>query len=118
MSDEHPKSQPSPASASAFGPTPLFTEQLPSQPGMVSGMASAFAPFVFFDEVSAGMIYEGTARLTLKAARHIASAPDGTVLGDWVVVSHLRTSTEGLIRLRNLINDLLLHAATPEDLAN
>ncbi len=98
---------------------PQFTETVPSIPGGISGIASATAPFLFFEQVPFANHHEGVGSVTLTASRQIGMMQGGTrVATDFVVVGHLRGSLPALARLRDTINNILLHAATPEDTRN
>lgn len=96
-----------------------FTEAIPSAPGKMSALASANAPFVFFNNAPFGGHDEGVLSITLTAGRLIATQADGTGgAPDFVAVAHLRGSIPAMKRLRQMIDDLVLHAETPEGVRN
>ena len=98
---------------------PQLTETIPSVPGGISGIASANAPFLYFDAAPFANHEEGVGMVTLTASRQIGMTQGGTkVANDFAVVAHLRGSLPAMARLRDIINGLLLHAATPEDTRN
>lgn len=98
---------------------PHFTETLPSAPGAISGIASANAPVIYFEGAPFASVAEGVGRVTLTALREIAPSADGRgVAQDYLVVAHLRGSVPALKRLRKMIDDVLLHAETPEGVPN
>jgi hypothetical protein len=49
--------------------TPPISELIPSVAGGVSGIASANAPIIFFDEIGAFGTYNGIVHMTLEAMR-------------------------------------------------
>jgi hypothetical protein len=87
-------------------------EILPSVQGGVSAIASAHAPFLYFENVPAVGHLNGIIRVTLTASRDMpipgADAP-GT---DQVVVAHLRMNVPAAIALRTSLDAALL-LATP-----
>ena len=91
--------------------TKLPIEIIPSVEGGVSAIASANAPFLYFDGAANFGYLGGIANITLEAVRHISL--DGTnVSRDRVMVAHLRMSLSALMSLKaaitgieNLISD-------------
>ena len=92
-------------------PGPVFTENVPAQVGEVSAIASANAPFLFFDEVANFGFNNGIANVTLQAVRFI-SRPD-RVVHDKVTVAHLRMSLPAAIALRAALDGVIL-SVTPK----
>jgi hypothetical protein len=109
MSDEQPKAPP------ASPPPPQTTEILPSVAGQVSGLASANAPFIFFDIVGThGTNPERTvANISLEVVRHM---PVGNAsIWDRVVVAHLRMPMHAVAALRATLDAIdLLAKPVPE----
>ena len=95
-------------------PSPLvLVESIPSTRNGISGIASANAPFVYFEAVPYVGLCGGVGQITLTAARPITLLADGTVALDHVVVGHLRGSIEALESLRVSIDKVLEMARTP-----
>lgn len=88
-----------------------LTENFPARVGELSALASAHAPFLYFDTVPSFGVRYGVANVTLEAFRFI---PSGTeMLHDRVAVAHLRMSLDAARILRDALNGVLL-AATPK----
>jgi hypothetical protein len=83
-------------------------EIIPSVAGDVSGVASANAPFIYFDGAPTFGFNEGIANVTLEALRYIHA--NGKIVGDKVIVAHLRMSVPGMMRLKAAIEGALLLA--------
>jgi hypothetical protein len=98
---------------------PVVTENIPANAGQISAIASANAPFIYFESVPFFGLFNGIAQITLEASRMIATAPDGRAAVDRVVVAHLRSNLPALRSLRTAIDAILLMAEpTPEGPAN
>jgi len=82
-------------------PPPIVTELLPSVEGRMSGLASAHAPFVFFDAAPTMGHFNGIIHIALSALRFMPT--EGRAVGDAVMVAHLRTNLEGLKSLKAAI---------------
>ena len=54
---------------------PVVTENIPASAGQISAIASANAPFVYFDSASPFGLLNGIAQVTLEANRLIATGP-------------------------------------------
>lgn len=87
---------------------PTFAEVIPSVAGGVSGLASANAPFVFFDEVGSRGYYNGIAHIGLEAVRFMGV--DGKCRTDRAVVAHLRMNMHALAALKAAIAEIELLA--------
>jgi hypothetical protein len=86
-------------------------ERIPSRDKEVSAIASASAPFLYFDGAPNFGFYGGIANVTLEAIRH--TSVDGAVLRDRVAVAHLRMGLEALQSLRSALDGIIL-LATPK----
>jgi hypothetical protein len=89
---------------------PPVVEQIPSVQNGISAVASANAPFLFFDDARAVGYYNGVIRVTLCAARDLPTAAGIGI--DWAVTGHLRMSIPAARALRDAIDSALL-LATP-----
>ena len=100
-------------------PAPIVTENIPAHAGQISGVASANAPFVYFEDASAFGPLNGIGRITLETSRLMPAGPDGRAAIDRVVIAHLRGNFPALRSLRAAIDGILLMAEpTPEGPAN
>jgi hypothetical protein len=98
---------------------PVVAEIIPSVAGDVSGVASANAPFIYFDGAPTFGFTEGIANITLEALRYVHA--NGKLVSDKVIVAHLRMSPHGLLRLKGAIEGVALLAQpveNPEGKAN
>jgi hypothetical protein len=97
-------------------PTPPVTENMPAEAGQISALASANAPFIFFDSASFyGWSQGSIAQLTLDATRLMAAGPDGRVAIDRVVVCHLRCGLPALRGLHAAIDAIIAMAERPAE---
>jgi hypothetical protein len=85
-------------------------EIIPSVPGSISAIASAHAPFLYFENAGAFGILNGVIRITLDAQR-IFPAEGESVAIDRVVVAHLRMNIPAAMSLKAAIEGALLLAA-------
>jgi hypothetical protein len=87
-------------------------EVVPSVAGEISAIASAHAPFLYFEDATAFGHHNGIIRITLEAAR-IIPAPGNprAVVTDRVVVAHLRMNVPAARSLKAAIEGALLLAA-------
>lgn len=92
-------------------PALLLTEIIPGVVGELSALASAQAPFIYFDNAPTFGLNEGIANVTLEAFRNLLI--QGEVRNDRVIVAHLRMSLPTVHRLRNALDGIIL-AATPK----
>jgi hypothetical protein len=94
-------------------------EVIPSVAGEISAIASAHAPFLYFEDVTAFGHVNGIIRITLEAAR-ILPAPGNPAAAviDRVIVAHLRMNVPAARSLKAALEGALLLAApvagTPE----
>ncbi|WP_210484439.1 hypothetical protein [Microvirga antarctica] len=82
----------------------IIVEAIPSVQGEVSAVASATAPFIYFDNASTFGINEGVANITLEANRVMVVG--GEVRGDRVIVAHVRMSVGAIARLKSAIEGI------------
>lgn len=100
-------------------PEVVFLECLTSANGGISAMASAHAPFVYFDAAPFFGIDDGVCEMTLVSRRMTAQTLAGPVGTDLVTVAHLRCGVEALLRLRRAIDGILvLRQPSPSEAAN
>ena len=90
---------------------PAVIEQIPSTTGSLSALASARAPFLYFDSVPNYGFNAGVANLSLEAVRFTASPTGQGVLADRVTVAHLRMSLDAVRALKVAIEGIELLAA-------
>jgi hypothetical protein len=88
-------------------------EIIPSVAGDVSGVASANAPFIYFDGAPTFGLNEGVVNITLEALRYVHA--HGKVVSDKVIVAHLRMSLPAMLRLKSAIEGALLLAQPVEN---
>jgi hypothetical protein len=88
-------------------------EIIPSVAGEISAIASAHAPFLYFEGVPAFGHINGIIRITLEASRDLPAPgrPDIAV-ADRVIVAHLRMNIPAAQALRAALDAALL-IATP-----
>lgn len=91
-------------------PKRLVTEFIPSKEGDISGLASANAPFIYFENAPAYGVLSGTIRVTLTASR-VMPISDQEVKIDHVVVAHLRMNAVSARLLKDTLEKVLLVAA-------
>lgn len=87
-------------------PSQVFTETIPAQAGTISAIASANAPFIYFDNAPNYGVNHGVMNITLEAARFQPGGQAG-VLMDRVLVGHLRMSLPAAENLRAAITAAL-----------
>jgi hypothetical protein len=88
-------------------------EVIPSEAGEISAIASAHAPFLYFEMASAFGHANGIIRITLEAARIMPAPgnPQAAVI-DRVIIAHLRMNIPAALSLKAAIDGALL-LATP-----
>lgn len=91
---------------SAATKQPAEVEVIPGVVGGVSAIASAHAPFIYFDGAANFSFAGGVASITLEAIRFTSVGKD--VLRDRVVVAHLRMSVAALKSLKHAIASIEL----------
>jgi hypothetical protein len=82
---------------------PFFTETIPSVPGANSGVASASAPVIFFDECPTSGYYNGIAHITCEVMRFHPNPAAGRVEIDRMTAAHLRMNAHALVALKDAI---------------
>jgi hypothetical protein len=75
-----------------------FSENVPARQNQVSAIASAAAPFIFFDRVTNCGYLDGIANFTLEAHRHMET--DEGMVHDRVIVGHVRMGAMALASLK------------------
>ena len=93
-------------------PSPLPTETIPAKHGEVSAIASATAPFLYFDGVPNFGVNNGIVNLTLEALRF--QSVGGAIRTDRIIVAHVRCSSAAATSLRDSINGALQLIAAPK----
>jgi hypothetical protein len=88
---------------------PPHGEVIPSGQGQIAAIASAHAPFLYFDAAPTFGAFNGILRITLDAAG-IMPNPNGPSL-DRVVVAHLRMTPQAALSLKAAIEGALLLVA-------
>ncbi|MGB7097527.1 MAG: hypothetical protein WBD95_02000 [Xanthobacteraceae bacterium] len=91
---------------------PPPVESIPSVAGGISAIASAQAPFLYFENAPFFGFLNGIGKITIETSRQIAPAPDGAqgVLFDRVLVAHLVGNIPALKSLRAAIDGVILLA--------
>jgi hypothetical protein len=86
-------------------------EIIPSVAGEISAIASAHAPFLYFENASAFGHLNGIIRITLEASRDLpAPGQPGLAVADRVIVAHLRMNVPAAQSLKAAIDGALLLA--------
>jgi hypothetical protein len=85
-------------------------EIIPSVERGISALASAHAPFLYFEGAPAFGHLNGIIRVTLEASRDIPMPPD-SVGTDRVIVAHLRMNIPAALSLKAALEGALLLAA-------
>ena len=101
---------PKPAPAPAAAPSRTLAESTPSHRGEISAMASAAAPFLYFDGAPNFGVNNGIVNVTLEAVRF--SAVEHEIVPDRVIVAHLRMGIPAAHALKTALEKALL-LATP-----
>ena len=98
-----------PASESAKAAAKTLVEATPSHRGEISALASANAPFLYFDGAPNFGLHNGIVNITLEAIRF--SAVDHEIVPDRVIVAHLRMGLVAAQALKSALEKVLLLAA-------
>ncbi len=85
-----------------------LVEVIPSLTGEVSAIASAHAPFLYFENAPTFANLNGIIRITLEAARDMPTPGGSGVTTDRVIVAHLRMNTQAAQALKAAIEGALL----------
>jgi hypothetical protein len=92
-------------------PPPGVVEQIPSTSGSLSALASANAPFLYFDSVPNYGFNAGVANVSLEVVRFTPNPNGQGVLADRVTVAHLRMSLDAVRAFKTAIEGIELLAA-------
>jgi len=90
-------------------PTPIRSNLPP-----ISDIASAHAPFLYFEDAPTFGHMNGIIQVTLEALRMYSDAPGKNVKTDRVLIAHLRMNIPAARALRAAIDGALLLAKPPE----
>jgi hypothetical protein len=90
-------------------------EIIPSIEGGISAIASAHAPFLYFENAPAVGHLNGIIRITLTASRIL---PGDSASEDHVIIAHLRMNVPAAESLKTAIESALLLAAPVSEKAN
>ena len=97
---------------------PVPIEAIPSHQGAVSGIASADAPFLYFENAPAFGTMNGIIKVTLTATRDMP-LPHNKIASDHVVVAHLRMNMAAARALKSALEGaLLLASPSPSETQN
>lgn len=100
-------------------PKPQTVEIIPSVKGGISALASADAPFIYFENAPFFGLLNGVGQVTLEAGRVFGADADGRPIVDRVLVGHLRGSLPAIKSLRAALDGIILMAKPkPEGPAN
>lgn len=94
-------------------PAKTVVEATPSHRGEISALASANAPFLYFDGAPNFGLHNGVVNITLEAIRF--SAVDHEIVPDRVIVAHLRMGLPAARALKSALEKVLLLAAPVPD---
>ncbi len=83
----------------------------PALDGPASSLASALAPFLYFESAPVFGAMSGIIQITLEAGRLMPGSNGPTA--DRVVVAHLRMNRDGALSLRAALDQALLLSARP-----
>jgi hypothetical protein len=89
-------------------PTKTTVENIPSVTGSISGIASANAPFIYFEDAPFFGLLNGVGKITVSSSRQIASGPERSVLFDQVLVAHLVGNIQATRALRAALDGIIL----------
>jgi len=89
---------------------PTNVENIPSLAGGISALASANAPFIYFENAPFFGMMNGVGKIALESFRQIALAEDGQVQVDRVIVAHLVGNIVAIKNLRAALDGIILMA--------
>jgi hypothetical protein len=93
-------------------------EAIPSVAGGLSGLASAAAPFLYFENAPAFGTMNGIIKVTLTATRDLPQA-NNKIASDHVIVAHLRMNMAAARALKAALEGaILLASPSPTDTQN
>src|SRR5271166_4784171 len=87
-----------------------IVENIPSVAGEISAIASANAPFFYFEEAPFFGLLNGIGKITLAASRQVAVGASGSVLSDRVIVGYIVGNMPAIRSLRSALDGILLMA--------
>jgi hypothetical protein len=97
---------------------PIPVESIPSVQGGVSAIASADAPFLYFENAPAFGTMNGIIKVTLTATRDLP-LPNNKIASDHVVVAHLRMNMAAARALKAALEGaILLASPSPTETPN
>jgi hypothetical protein len=85
-------------------------EVIPSTRGGVSAIASAHAPFIYFESAPIFALTNGIIRITLEAWRDVPGPGAGEITADRAIVAHLRMNIPAAQSLKAALEKVLLLA--------
>jgi hypothetical protein len=97
---------------------PATVENIPSVAGGISAIASANAPFIYFEGAPFYGLLNGVGKIAIATTRQIAADTNGTVQIDQVIVAHLIGNIPALRALKLALDGVLLMAERPEGPGN
>jgi hypothetical protein len=96
--------------ASGSPPIANVVEIIPSVQGGISAIASADAPFLYFEAAPFYGLLNGVGQVTLDTGRIFGADASGKVIMDRVLVAHLRGNLNAIRSLRAALDGILLMA--------
>lgn len=90
--------------------TPQIVENIPSVATAISGVASANAPFIYFEGAPFFGLINGVGKVVIETTRQIAQNAEGGVVFDRVIVAHLVGNIPAIRSLRAALDGILLMA--------
>ncbi len=87
-----------------------IVETIPSVAGGISAVASANAPFIYFEGAPFYGPLNGVGKVTLESTRQIATASDGSVQFDRVLIAYLVGNLGAIKNLRAALDGIILMA--------
>ncbi len=97
---------------------PVIVEQIPSVAGSLSALASAHAPFIYFDAAPNFGLNGGIANVSLEVVRFIPNPGSPGVFTDRVTGAHLRMSLDAVRSLKAAIEGIELMAVPAQGAKN
>jgi hypothetical protein len=99
-------------------PPVVPVESIPSVQGGLSGLASAQAPFLYFENAPAFGTMNGIIKVTLTATRDLPQA-NNKIASDHVIVAHLRMNMAAARALKAALEGaILLASPSPTETPN
>lgn len=97
---------------------PATVENIPSVAGGISAIASANAPFIYFEGAPFYGLLNGVGKIAIATTRQIATDAKGAVQVDQVIVAHLVGNIPAIKALKTAIDGIFLMAERPEGPGN